>query len=177
MGKAIYKNFATQGKSELDRVMAMSFKFCIETIHKMDTYKKADMAAQIQPILDGLYIQTDRYGNKNFDREDQIGPDIFIYIMGKIKRYENVLYWLYEIDILMGETDIDKLIEEAEERIAATGCETRIRIKKDEKGKGHRVVVRADEDLATLKADKAAMSCNMETILDQAKVLAAKYFQ
>jgi hypothetical protein len=177
MGKAIYKNFSTQANTELDRLMGFSFKKCIETIHDMDTFKKADIAAQIQPTLDSLYIQTERYGNPDYDLEDQIGPDIFLYIMSKIKRYENVLYWLYEIDILMGETDIDRLIAEAEERIAATGCDTRIRMKKGEDGKRHKVVVNAKEDLATLRADKASMQCNTDDILAQAKLMAAKYFK
>lgn len=116
---AIYKNFQTDANNEVERIFAMPFKDCALYISKMDTMKKADIAAQIQPILTGLYLQADRYGNPNYGRDEQIGPDIFNHIMGRIKRWETVLYWLYEIDILMEETELDEQVRAAEKKMEA----------------------------------------------------------
>lgn len=181
---AIYKNFATNNGAEIERIFSMQFKDCAQYIAKMDTLKKADIAAQIQPVLDSLYAQTDRYGNPDYPLEDQIGPDIFIYIMGKIKRWETILYWLYEIDIMMEETKLDQLIREAESRLEENNYNldmTRIRVKEVEnpdtgKIQKKRVVVNAMEDLSTLYRERAARGNHTEEIMDLAKSLTSKYF-
>lgn len=184
MGKgAIYKSFVTTD-SELDRLFALPFKECAKKISTMDTMKKADTAAQIQPILDNLYAQVDRYGNPNYSRDEQIGPEMFIHLMSKIKRWETLLYWLYEIDIMMEETELDKLIEEAHKRYEAVDYDdnaTRIRYKpietEDGKIKKQRTVVNVREDLTTLIREREARGNHTEEIMNQAKQLANKYFK
>lgn len=116
---AIYKNFNTNNGTEVERIFNMQFKDCAMYIGKMDTMRKAQVAAEIRPIIDSLYMQADRYGNSDYPLEDQIGPDMFIHIMSKIKRWETVLYWLYEIDILMGETELDRMVATAEKKLEA----------------------------------------------------------
>lgn len=132
---AIYKNFSINTGTEVERLFNMSFKDCAMYISKMDTIMKAEIAAQIKTILDSLYLQTDRYGNPDYSKDEQIGPDIFVFIMSKIKHWETILYWLFEIDILMEETKIDQLIREAEERLNKNNNSkdlTRIRVKEIE---------------------------------------------
>jgi hypothetical protein len=83
--------------------------------------RKAEMAAEIQPILDQLYATADRYGNPDYPLEDQIGPELFMNIMTKIKRWETIIYWLFEIDIMMGETELDKQVKAAEAKMEKIG--------------------------------------------------------
>lgn len=184
---AIYKNFQTSTGSELERLFAMGFKDCAQYISKMDTMKKADVAAQIQPVLESLYAQTDRYGNPDYPLEDQIGPDIFIYVMGKIKRWETILYWLYEIDILMNESELDRMIQAAERKLEANDYEDflvgkvieaprkRPDPKKSEMVK-KTVYVSGKEQLYDMYAEREARGNHTEEIMDAAKDLAAKYF-
>jgi hypothetical protein len=180
---AIYKNFSTNSGSELDRLFHMQFKDCAAAIGKMDTIKKAEVAAQIQPILDSLYAQADRYGNPDYPKDEQISPDIFIYIMGKIKRWETILYWLYEIDIMMEETKLDEMIREAERRLEEHDYNDfdRIRYKEviNEEGKvvKQRTVVKASEDLAALYAERNARGNHTDEIIDMAKSLARRFFK
>jgi len=180
---AIYKNYTTTSGDELDRLFNKSFKDCAEFISQMDTLKKAEVAANIQPILLSLYDMVDKYGNPDYPRDEQIGPDVFIFIMSKIKRWETILYWLYEIDIMMEETSLDTLIHEAEERIAATTDPdaTRIRVKDVQLEIGltvkKRVTVSVREDLNTLLAERASRGNHTEEIMSMAKSLANKYFK
>lgn len=173
---AIYKNFDIKGETEVERLLGMSFKGSIEMIHKMDTFKKADMAAQIRPMIDELYLQCDRYGNSELPRDEQINVEMFMYLMGKIKRYETILYWLYEIDILIGDTELDRMIKEAEDRIANSDDELRYRLRMGEDGKRHRVVVNVEEDLKDLYKQKEEQAPKTNEILDMAAALTAKYF-
>ena len=114
---AIYKNYTKESGKEVDRLFQLPFKECAIYIGNMDTMKKAEVAAEIQPILDSLYATADRYGNKDYPIEDQIGPDMFVHIMGRIKRWETIIYWLFEMDILMGETELDKQVRAAEKKM------------------------------------------------------------
>ncbi|MEG1636099.1 MAG: hypothetical protein RR324_01170 [Cellulosilyticaceae bacterium] len=180
---AIYKNFPTSKDSEIEALFSKPFKDCAKYIASMDTMKKADMAAQIQPVLDHLYFEVNKYGNKNYDRDEQISPDAYIYIMGKIKRWETIIYWLYEIDIMMEETNLDKLIHEAENRLAANGNDSklsRIRVRdvyNEELGitQKQRVTVNAKEDLNTLYMERMARGNHTEEIMEMAKNLSIKY--
>jgi hypothetical protein len=156
----------------------------------MDTIKKAEVAAEIKPILEGIYLQVDTYGNSNFERDEQIGPDLFIMLMGKIKRWETILYWLYEIDILMGETELDRMIADAEKRYEENNYDdnaTRIRYKdiEDETGKMKktRVKVNIKDELHELKCKELERGIHTEEIMAQADALALakamtnKYFK
>jgi len=180
--KAIYKNFATNSENELERLYALSFKNCALTISKMDTFKKAETASKVQTILDNLYQQASRYGDSDLPREEQIGPDIFQYIMQRIKHWEQIMYWLYEIDILMEETNLDASIREAEKRWSESGCDIeaeRIRVKEvvDDSGvkQKKRVKVNVKDDLQELLSAKSDRGQHTQEIMDLAKELTAKF--
>lgn len=180
---AIYKNYVLNEQDEIDRLFHMQFKDCAITISKMDSMKKAVIASKIQPKLDCLYATTERYGNPDYPKDEQIGPAEFTYIMGMIKRWETIIYWLYEIDILMEETKLDELIREAEQRLEKNNWNPelkRIRVKPvviDGKKCKERVTVNAREDLATLYAERHARGNHTEDIMDLAKQLSNKYFK
>lgn len=177
---AIYKNFiSSQNITEAERLYNMTFKGSIEAIKGMDTIKKAQIAGEIQPILEELYAQANTYGNTDIEPAERINAETFMAVMGKIKKWETLLYWLFEIDILLCETTLDKLISEAEERLREHGGKDfkRIRIKECADGKKHRVEVSAYEDLATLYAEKQANQTHMDEIVDMANELTNKYFK
>ena len=177
---AIYKNFSSsQNSTEAERLYNMTFKGSIEMIKRMDTIKKAQITGEIQPILEELYAQADTYGNDDIEPSERINTELFMVIMGKIKKWETLLYWLFEMDILMCETSLDKLIAEAEERLREHDDKDfkRIRIKECEDGKKHRVEVSAYEDLSTLYAEKQANQSHMNEIVNMANELTNKYFK
>ena len=179
---AIYKNFVTQPENELDRLFAMTFKDCAFHISKMDTFKKAEMASKVQIILDSLYQQASKYGDSNLPREEQIGPDIFQYVMQRIKHWEQIMYWLYEIDILMEETKLDASIREAEKRWFEFDYDIeaeRIRVKEIVDNSGikqkKRVKVSIKDDLQELLDTRSDRGQHTQEIMDLAKELTAKF--
>lgn len=115
---AIYKNFGQLNKgSEAERLYNLSFDACIEEIHRMDTHVKAEIAFEVKGILTELYGNANRYGNPNLSGDEQIPYAVFMNIMGKIKRYEIVLGWLYEIDKAMDIMILNEKIAEAQEKL------------------------------------------------------------
>lgn len=91
-----------------------------DMIRKMDTMKKAEVVAEIQPILDSLYAYVHRYGNPDYPAEDQPSVALFQAGMTKIKHWETLLYWLYEIDVLYDESVLADSIREAQEEVACS---------------------------------------------------------
>ena len=182
---AIYKTI-TNEHDPLERLFTLSFKECAKKISQMDTIEKAEIAAQVQPKLDALYLQADKYGNPDYPREEQIGPEIFMHIMSQIKRWETIIYWLYEIDILMGETELDRLIQEAEHRLdnelaqqqIAAGKEvTRFKFIADSDGVKHRTKINVQEELKELQTQKINRGIHTDEIMSQAAALTKKYFK
>lgn len=115
---AIYKNFGQLNKnSEADRLYNLSFDACIEEIHRMDTHVKAEIAHEVKCILAELYNNANRYGNSDLSRDEQIPYGVFMNVMGKIKRYEIILGWLYEIDKAMDLVILNEKIAEAQAQL------------------------------------------------------------
>ena len=184
---AIYKNYILNKNSEIETLFHQSFTECAKSITSMDTLKKADIAAQIEPILTNLYETANKFGNPNFSRDEQISPDVFNLVMGKIKRWETILYWLYEIDILMQETDLDQIIAAEEKRLAEHDgfgpCVTPRQImrprKKPDPTKSELVkdtiFISTQDNLNELYAQRNARGCNTDAIMAMAAELTIKY--
>jgi hypothetical protein len=99
---------------DANRLYRMRFQDTAFIIAKMDTMQKANVAAQIQPVLDSLYATANKWGNEEVEPEDQPTAAQYMGIMGKIKHWETILYWLYEIDIMLENADLKTLALQAE---------------------------------------------------------------
>lgn len=178
---AIYKNFQTKASTKSETVYNMSFKNCIEYIRKMDTMTKAEVSAEINVTLKELYLQADRYGNEDLEACDRIDTAMFVHIMGVIKKWETLLYWLFEIDILMGEDEISRKLQAAEERMNEVDWDTEsysVRFVKGEDGKNHKALVNDNNyymDLVAQKYDKSNQA-HTDDIISMAEDLCKKYF-
>lgn len=115
---SIYKNFGQLNKeSRAEELYNMPFDYCMNEIHRMDTHVKADIAFEVKDILKELYAAANRYGNPDLTRDEQLPYSAFLNVMSKIKRYEIVLGWLYEIDKAMDLVELDEKIKIAEEKL------------------------------------------------------------
>ena len=115
---SIYKNFGQLNKeSRAERLYNLAFDACMLEIHRMDTHVKAEIAFEVKDILKELYASANRYGNPELSREEQLSYSAFMNVMSKIKRYEIVLGWLYEIDKAMDLAALDEKIKEAQEKL------------------------------------------------------------
>lgn len=95
----------------------MKFQDAAKVIAKMDTMQKAYVASQAQEYLDCLYANANRFGNPDYPIEEQPSIAQFRGIMGKIKHWETIMFWLLEIDIMMQADDLALLAYEAEQEI------------------------------------------------------------
>lgn len=115
---SIYKNFGQLNKeSKAEELYNLAFDSCMKEIHRMDTHIKADVAFEVKDILHALYASANRYGNPELSRDEQLSYSAFMNVMSKIKRYEIILGWLYEIDKAMDLAMLDDKIKEAEAKL------------------------------------------------------------
>lgn len=105
---------------DAEMLYKMQYADAATVVRKMDTMKKAEVVSEIQPILDSLYAYVHRYGNPDYPAEDQPSVAAFQAGMTKIKHWETLLYWLYEIDIMYDEAMLAEAIEEASQEVACT---------------------------------------------------------
>lgn len=152
-------------KYTAEMLYKMRFQDTAFVIAKMDTMKKAEIAGEIQPILESLYMKVNAYGNDDVPYEDQPSAAQFMACMTKIKHWETILYWLYEIDIMMGETKVQRLAEKAAQLLAAY---ERGEISIDEM-KRHK--------LKEMWQEGAMKQCHTDEIVQQAASLARKYYR
>ena len=174
---AIYKNFQTKASTKSERIYAMSFQNCIEYIRKMDTMEKAEVAAEINVTLGELYAQVDTYGNDDYPAEDRIDTAMFVHIMGVIKKWETMLYWLYEIDILMGEDEIARKLETARQRMEEVNWDLEscsVRLIPGEDGKKHKQLVNDAKYYMELQMQQK--EAHTDEIMSMAQDLCKKFF-
>lgn len=119
------KNGVTGNQFDISTVDAetlykLQYADAANMVRKMDTMQKAKIAAEIQPILDSLYAYVNRFGNPDYPAEDQPSVALFQAGMTKIKHWETILYWLYEIDIMYDEAMLLEAIQEAEAEVAVS---------------------------------------------------------
>ena len=106
-----------------ETLYSLQYADAAKLVHRMDTMQKARIAAEIQPILDSLYAYVNRFGNPDYPADDQPSVALFQAGMSKIKHWETILYWLYEIDIMYDEAMLVEAIEAAEKEVAATSTD------------------------------------------------------
>lgn len=149
---------------DAEKLYKMKFQHTARIISKMDTMQKAKIAAEIQPTLDSLYEMANRYGNPDYEADERIGPAQFQSVMGKIKHWETLLYWLYEIDIMIEEAEIEKLVREAKEELA--------------KVKHSKTPLKAkmEENYEMQLQRKREVQAHTDEIMELASSLTAKYF-
>lgn len=119
------KNGVTGSQFDISTVTAetlykLQYADAANMVRKMDTMQKAEIAAEIHPILDSLYAYVNRFGNPDYPAEDQPSVALFQAGMSKIKHWETILYWLYEIDIMYDEAMLLEAIQEAEAEVAVS---------------------------------------------------------
>jgi len=95
----------------------LKFSDAAQKIREMDTHQKAAIVFEINLITKSLYNIANRYGNDQYKRDEQITSKQFEEIIRKIKHWETLLYWLFEIDVLMEKHTPDHLAELANEQI------------------------------------------------------------
>lgn len=162
---SIFKNFGQLNKaSEAERLYNLSFDACMAEIHAMDTHVKAEIAFEVKDILQTLYTTANRYGNPDLSRDEQISYAVFMNVMSKIKRYEIVLGWLYEIDKAMDLAALDDKIKEAEEKLDEA-------IRQQDKG----AFTRTSKTLLQLKETKQNGGTPLE-IVNRAQELMNRYW-
>lgn len=173
----MFKNYMLNKEDELERLYHSGFEQCIREIHKMDTIKKSEIAARIEQILLYLNEEANRYGTDGkmarvydesledyrFVRVGAMSSKEFENILNKIKRYETLLYWLYEIDIAYDQSMLEDKIREAREEIGKMG--------EDETSE----MARQERRMAKLEAERSSLNSNSEEIIDMAKMLTMKY--
>ena len=183
----IYKDFPLENETEARRLYRLGFKDCANTISLKDTEEKAQIASEIQTILDSLYTYVQKYGTEGCFAKDKMEPATFAFVLKKIERWETVLYWIYEVDMLMGETEIDRLIRKAERLFQAGGADAAlVRFKIEEvvvreeggglKIKKQRVPVNIAEELQELRATKESKGRHTEDIVAMAANLTKKFY-
>jgi len=141
----------------------MKFQDAAKVITRMDTMMKAYMSTEAQGHLDCLYEYANRFGNDDYEACDQPSISQFRGIMGKIKHWETIMYWLLEIDVLFESVDLQRMAEEAERDIEAS--------------KNGTVLMNAG---AVKKAEKAILKASVhvprtQEIIDQAAMLTAMF--
>jgi len=97
----------------------MKFPVAAKVIAQMDTMQKAFISCQAQEHIDCLYEQANRFGNEDYEASEQPTMSQFRGIMGKIKHWEIIIYWLLEIDIMMEAQNLAELAVQAEAEIIA----------------------------------------------------------
>lgn len=180
---AIYKNFTLDKCSESEKLYGKSFVDCAREISTLDTFKKAELAAEVQEKLSTLYENANTYDNKDYAMEDRVNASEYMNIMSRIKRWELILYWLFEIDILMQETPLDQIIKDAEHKLEEVNYNphaVRVRIKPVvdmETGitRRQKVEVNIKDEYESLLAERDARGYHTDEIIAQAKLLAQKY--
>jgi len=95
----------------------MKFQDAAKVIARMDTMMKAYVSTQAQEYIDCLYAHANRFGNEDYEACDQPTIAQFRGIMGKIKHWETIMYWLLEVDVMMEAEELAKLAMEAENEI------------------------------------------------------------
>ena len=96
-------------------IYAMKFPDAAKTIARMDTMRKAYISSEAQSVIDSLYEFANRFGNEDYEACDQPSIAQFRATLGKIKHWEIIMFWLYEIDILMSDHELAKLAAQAEQ--------------------------------------------------------------
>lgn len=165
------KNGVTGSKFDISTVNAetlykLQYADAANLVRRMDTMQKAVIAAEVQPILDSLYVYVNRFGNPDYPAEDQPSVALFQAGMSKIKHWETILYWLYEIDIMYDEAMLEEAIREAEKEAAAS-----VFVESDSAAISH---------LDTLKKKKEVMigdGAHTDEIMSFAAQLCGKYFK
>lgn len=150
---------------DAERLYRMKFQDTAYVIAKMDTLKKAEVSSDIQYILTSLYEAANRYGNPNIEKEAQPTAEQFRGIMGKIKHWETLLYWLFEIDIMMTESTIQDLIRVAEQEYAKT-------LQSDDASLQEKAAMKLEK----LEASKEIYTAHTAEIMGIASELTKKYF-
>lgn len=146
-----------------EELYKLQFKECADVIKRMDMYTKARISAEINKTLEYQYEAVSVYGQPGIPLAEQMSPKTFELFMSKIKHYETILYWLYEIDIMMNESELDDLIKEAEELQAkVSAASTELQIKEVESAK--RKVTKKQKDIYKTSSDAMdimAMAANL----------------
>ena len=143
----------------------MKFHDAARVITRMDSMRKAVISSDVQQYLNSLYENANRFGNENFPLDEQPSMAQFRGIIGKIKHWETIMYWLYEIDILMEAKDLAELALEAEYEIEEAKAGRRCISPKELRKQTEHVE----------KAIKAPVPHTLE-IMNQAAALAAAFW-
>lgn len=142
----------------------MKFQDAAKVIARMDTFQKAYISTQAQDVIDCLYEYANRFGNDDYEACDQPSISQFRGIMGKIKHWETIMYWLLEVDVMMEADELAKLAVEAENEIMAALEQSRHVTEKEWD--------RTDKLIAKAKA----CAPRTQEIMNQAAELTAMFF-
>lgn len=153
---------------------AMKFQDTAHVITRMDTMQKALISSEVQVHLDCLYEQANRFGNPDFGLDEQPSAAQFRGIMGKIKHWETILYWLFEIDVMMEAEDLQRLAVEAEKEIEHYQYALDMKgVNEQYKALSHKMIAKNTKII-----DKANNTIpRTQEIIDMAASLATKYFR
>ncbi len=103
-----------------EQLFEMSFSQAASVITQLTTQQKVIISSEINSRLDFLYNFVQRYGEKGVSRDEEVREVHFIGAVGRIKRWETLLYWLFEMDLQVNASIIAQMIADAE---AETGSE------------------------------------------------------
>lgn len=143
---------------------ALKFQDAAKVITRMDTMQKALVSSQAQEYIDSLYSHANRFGNVDYPLDEQPSAAQFRGIMGKIKHWETIMYWLLEIDVMMEAAELERLAEEAERELDEYLHDIRMISAKGVKQRSD-IIKKAENTKA-----------NTDEIMSLAAELAGKYF-
>lgn len=95
---AIKKHEETVESTTLESIITSSFTTAKELIDQMTLPKRIAMLEDLQVYRDHLYNMCSRYGNPDYQKEDQPNAREFRVLMGRIKHLEILQNWLYGIN-------------------------------------------------------------------------------
>ena len=107
----------------LEKLFGMEYKVAYKRIKGMQVGIRLEWAKEVEDtILPNLYKATELYYDKPFPKEDEIimKPKEFIQLMNRIKHWEQLIEWFYEVELGW----LFRMIEEEDETVREkTGAE------------------------------------------------------